>query len=77
MITSIILNIVKGFVLSPGSGVVVPLDELLELSLLDQFLYLLFQIATFINVMAVILMKTTVFLRVTFPRGRAQWFGPL
>ena len=42
MISSIFLDIVEGFVLSPWSGVVVPLDELLELSSLDQHFYLFF-----------------------------------
>ena len=45
-----------------GGGV--PLHEHLEFSLLIQFFYLFFQIATFISVMVVILMKTIVLLRV-------------
>ena len=58
-------------VISPCPGMVVPLDELLEFSLLNQFFYLFFQITTFVNVMAVILVKATVLVRVMLPRGHA------
>ena len=71
MISSIILEIIIGFVISPCSRVVVSFDELLEFSLLNQFFYLFFKIMTFISVMAMILMKMTVLLLVTLPRGHA------
>ena len=49
----------------------ISLDELLELPLLNQFLNLLLQITTFISVVVVILVETTVFLRVTLLGRRA------
>ena len=70
MIPSIILGIVMRLVANPWSGLLVPLDELLEFPLLNQFFNLLFQVTTFISVVAVILMKTIVLLRVTLPGGR-------
>ena len=71
MILSIILDVVVRFVTSPCSRMVVSLDELLKFSLLNQFFYLFFQIATFVNVMAVILVKRKVFLQVMLLGGHA------
>ena len=62
MISTIILGIAMRLVVSPCLRMVVPLDELLELSSLNQFFYLLIQIMTFVNVMAMILVETTEFL---------------
>ena len=62
MISTIILGIAMRLVVSPCLRMVVSLDELLELSSLNQFFYLLIQIMTFVNVMAMILVETTEFL---------------
>ena len=70
MIPSIILGIVMRLVINSWSGLLVPLDELLEFPLLNQFFNFLFQVTTFISVVAVILMKTIVLLRVTLLGGR-------
>lgn len=44
------------------AGLVVFLDKFLEFSSLDQLLYLLLQILTFVSVMAMIIVKTKVLL---------------
>lgn len=49
----------------------ISLDELLELSPLNQFLNLLLQVMTFVSIVAMILVETTVFLLVALFRGRA------
>lgn len=64
MISSIILGIVIRLVIRLGSGLVAPLNELLEFPPLDQFFNLLFQVTTFISVVVVIFVKTTILLRV-------------
>ena len=76
MVSSIILGIVMGFIFSPWTRLVIPLDELLKFSPLDQLFYLLFQISALISIIAVILMKTAVLLWVMLPWGCAQRLRP-
>ena len=65
MISTIILGIVMTLVINPRLRVVIHMEELLELSPLNQFFYLLFQIMTFITGLAMIFVETTEFLQVS------------
>ena len=69
------LVVISRLLFWPMASMIVFFDKFLELSLLDQLLYLFFQILAFVSRVTMILMETAVFFWISPLWGRAQWFG--
>ena len=67
MILFVVFDVSMGFIFGLRSSLMIPPDELLEFSPLNQFFYQFFLVMIFISVMTMILMKTVVLLWVTLP----------